>query len=67
MKAHVKLDLVVDFPADVFSDENECITLIDQKLRDLLYVAVDYSDNPQDYFGVDHMEITKYKKIKEIS
>lgn len=65
MKAHIKLDLVVDFPGDVFSTKDECIDIIDQQLRDLLFVGVDYSDNPQNYFGVDHMEITKYIKIKD--
>lgn len=63
MKAFIKLNLVVDFPSDVFSNKDENIHVLDQILRDYLYVGVDYSDKQDDFFYVDHLEITKYKEI----
>ena len=61
MKVKVTTDIFLDIPGE-FQDDNLAISLIDQTLRDMLYVDANYDndDLPEDFLPITHMEITSY-------
>lgn len=61
MKVKVNTDIYLDIPGE-FQDDDLAISLIDQTLRDMLYVGVQYDqeDLPEDFLPVNHMEIKSY-------
>lgn len=62
MKVRVNTDIILDIPGE-FQDDDMAISLIDQTLRDMLYVGVEYDpdDLPSDDFlPIDHLEIRNY-------
>ena len=61
MKVKVTTDIFLDIPGE-FQDDDLAISLIDQTLRDMLYVDANYvnDDLPEDFLPITHMEITSY-------
>lgn len=61
MKVKVNADIYLDIPGE-FQDDNMAISLIDETLRDMLYVGVNYDqdDLPEDFLPINHMEIKSY-------
>lgn len=61
MKVKVNLELIMNIPGE-FQDDHAAINVIDQVLRDQLYVGVDIRDyvHDLDVFPVEELQIKSY-------
>jgi hypothetical protein len=64
MKVKVTLDLIMNIPGE-FQDDFQAVDLIDQTLRDMLYVGVDSDDSEEDIndLPIDDLTIRMYKVL----
>jgi len=64
MKVKVSVDLVMHIPGE-FQDDFQAVDLVDQTLRDMLYVGVDSDDVEQDtdYLPIDELTVRMYKVL----
>lgn len=62
MKVKVNLDLVMHIPGE-FQDDHDALKLIDQFLRDQLYVGVEYDNDVDEVFPIDQLDIRMYKVL----
>ena len=62
MKVKVNLDLVLNIPGE-FQDDHDALKLIDQFLRDQLYVGVEYDNDVDEVFPIDQLDIRMYKVL----
>ena len=62
MKVKVNLDLVMHIPGE-FQDDHDALKLIDQFLRDQLYVGIEYDNDVDEVFPIDQLDIRMYKVL----
>lgn len=63
MKVKINLELHLDIPGE-FQDDHRAVEMIEQELRDQLYVGCDYDDTYQfDRLHVDEMHLRSYKVL----
>ena len=61
MKVKVTAEIHLDIPGE-FQDDKLAVSLIDQTLRDMLYVGVTYDqdDLPEDFLPINELHIRSY-------
>lgn len=61
MKVKVNAEIQLDIPGE-FQDDAMAVRLIDQTLRDMLYVGVEYDqeDLPEDFLPINELKIKSY-------
>jgi hypothetical protein len=60
MRVKVKTEIYLDIPGEL-QDDDEALRLIDQTLRDMLYVGIDYDEDIEDDFIIfNQLEILDY-------
>ncbi len=59
MKVKVNVDIHLDIPGE-FQDDNMAVSLIDQTLRDMLYVGVDYEEEEMLELPINEIKIRSY-------
>lgn len=64
MKVKVTAEIYLNIPGE-FQDDKLATSLIDQTLRDMLYVGVEYDqdDLPEDFLPINDLYITSYDVI----
>jgi hypothetical protein len=64
MKAKVRLELQVDLPNSLLNmSDHEVVDIVDQELRDLLYVAVERDSSNEFILNIDSLKVSQYFNI----
>jgi hypothetical protein len=66
MKAKVRFEVEIDLPNNLmnFSD-SEIVNIIDQEIRDQLYVGAEYSSTPEDFIKFDSLKVKEYYNLSQ--
>jgi hypothetical protein len=66
MKAKIRLELELDLPNNLMNfTDSDIVNIIDQEIRDQLYVGTDYDSSPEDFIKFDSLKIKQYYNLSQ--
>jgi len=61
MKAKIRIELQVDLPNSLLHmSDHEVVDIVDQELRDLLYVATQHDSFQENILNIDSLKVSQY-------